>query len=82
MFTKLDVLEEVVFRNCLHTVAAKSFFFNPTNQKLVGFLDNLQKLAKSAFGNAAHPNNEQFIHDRMPPHPKESKNQAHLEKST
>ena len=28
--------------------------FNPANQKLVDFLDELQKLAKAAFGIAAH----------------------------
>ena len=42
--------------------------FNPANQKLVDFLDELQKLAKDAFGIAAHANIEQFIYAKMPPH--------------
>ena len=53
--------------------------FNPANQKLVDFLDELQKLAKDAFGIAAHAIIEQFIYAKMPPHLKKSKNQAHLE---
>ena len=56
--------------------------FNPANQKLFGFLDELQKLAKDAFGVAAQANIEQFIYAKMPPHLKKSINQAHLEKST
>ena len=42
--------------------------FNPANQKLVDFRDELQKLAKDAFGIAAHVNIEQFICAKMPPH--------------
>ena len=42
--------------------------FNPANQKLVDFLDELQKLAKDAFGIAAHAIIEQFIYAKMPPH--------------
>ena len=53
--------------------------FNPANQKLVYFLDELQKLAKGAFGIAAHAIIEQFIYAKMPPHLKKSINQAHLE---
>ena len=56
--------------------------FNPANQKLVDFLDELQKLAKDAFGIAAHAIIEQFIYDKMPPHLKKSINQAHLENGT
>ena len=56
--------------------------FNPANQKLVDFLDELQKLAKDAFGIAAHAIIEQFIYAKMPPHLKKSKNQAHLENGT
>ena len=56
--------------------------FNPANQKLVDFLDELQKLAKDAFGIAAHAIIEQFIYAKMPPHLKKSINQAHLEKGT
>ena len=53
--------------------------FNPANQKLIDFLDELQKLAKDAFGVAAQAIIEQFICAKMPPHPKNSSNQAHLE---
>ena len=53
--------------------------FNPTNQKLFDFLDELQKLAKDAFGVAAQVILEQFIYAKMPPHLKKSNNQAHLE---
>ena len=61
---------------------AKHFFqkiaFNPANQKFVDFLDELQKLAKDAFGIAAHAVIEQFIYAKMPPHLKKSKYQALL----
>ena len=56
--------------------------FNPANQKLVDFLDELQKLAKDAFGRAAHAIIEQFIYAKMPPHLKKSINQSHLENGT
>ena len=56
--------------------------FNPAKQKLVDFLDELQKLAKDAFGIAAHAIIEQFIYAKMPPHLKKSNNQAHLENGT
>ena len=56
--------------------------FNPANQKLVDFLDELQKLAKDAFGIAAHAFIEQFIYAKMPPQLKKSIHQAHLENGT
>ena len=56
--------------------------FNPANQKLVDFLDELQKLAKNAFGIPAHTIIEQFIYAKMPPHLKKLINQAHLENGT
>ena len=56
--------------------------FNPANQKLVDFLDELQKLAKDAFGMAAHAIIKQFIYAKMSPHLKKSINQAHLENGT
>ena len=56
--------------------------FNPANQKLIDFLDELQKLAKDAFGVAAQAIIEQFIYAKMPPHLKKSINQAHLENVT
>ena len=53
--------------------------FNPAKQKSIDFLDELQKLAKGAFGVAAQVISEQFIYAKMPPHLKKSINQAHLE---
>ena len=42
--------------------------FNPANQKLFDFLDELQKLATDAFGVAVQAIIEQFNHAKMPPH--------------
>ena len=56
--------------------------FNPTNQKLVDFIDELQKLAKDAFRIAAHAIIEQFIYAKMPPHLRKLIKQAHLENGT
>ena len=56
--------------------------FNPANQKLIDFLDELQKLAKDALGVAAQAIIEQLIYAKMPPHLKKSINQAHLENGT
>ena len=56
--------------------------FNPANHKLIDFLDELQKLAKDAFGVAAQAIIEQFIYAKMPPHLKKSIDQALLENST
>ena len=56
--------------------------FHPANQKLVDFLDELQKPAKDAFGIAAHATIEQFIYAKIPPHLKKSINRAHLENGT
>ena len=68
------------------TATAKHKFqrlvFNPANQKLIDFLDELQKLAKDAFGVVAQAIIEQFIYAKMPPHLKKSINQAHLENGT
>ena len=40
----------------------------PANQKLIDFLDELQKLAKDSFGVAAQAIIDQFIHAKMPAH--------------
>ena len=56
--------------------------FNPANLNLIDFLDELQKLAKDAFGVAAQAIIEQFIYAKMPPHLKKSFNQARLENGT
>ena len=54
---------------------------NPANQKLVDFLDELQKLARDVFRRPAHAIIEQFKYARMS-HLKKSRNQAHLENGT
>ena len=56
--------------------------FNPANQKLIDFLNELQNLAKYAFGVAAQVIIDQFIYAKMPPHMKKLINQAHLENGT
>ena len=56
--------------------------FNPANQNLNDFLDELQKLAKDAFRVATQAIIDQFIYAKMPPHLKNSINQAHLENGT
>ena len=57
--------------------------FNPANQQLVHFLDELQKLANDAFGIAAHAIIEQYIYAKMPPHlKKKTINQAPWENDT
>ena len=56
--------------------------FNPANQKLIDFLDELQKLAKDAFGVDAQAILDQFIYAKMPPHLKKSINQGHFENGT
>ena len=56
--------------------------FNPANHKFIDFLDELRKLAKDAFGVAAHAIIDQFIYAKMPPHLNKSINQAHLKIST
>ena len=60
----------------------QQLFFNPANQKLIEFLDELQKLAKDAFAVAAQAIIDQFIYAKTPPHLKKSINQAHLENGT
>ena len=56
--------------------------FNPANQKIVDFLDELQRLAKDSFGMAAHAIIEKLIYAKMPPHLKKSINQDHLDNGT
>ena len=56
--------------------------FNPATQKLIDFLDELQELAKDAFGVAAQAIIEQFIYAKMSPPLNKSINQAHLENGT
>ena len=56
--------------------------FNRANPKVIDFLDELQKLAKDAFGVAVQAIIEQFINAKMPPHLKKSINQTDLENGT
>ena len=56
--------------------------FNPANQKVFVFLDELQKLAKDGFGVDAQDVREQFIFAKMPPHLKKLIHQEHLENGT
>ena len=57
----------------------QQLLFNPANQKLIEFLDELQKMAKDAFGVDAQAIIDQFIYAKMSPHLKKSINQVHLE---
>ena len=50
--------------------------FNPVNQMLADFSDELQKLAKDVFGITAHAIIEQFIYAKMPSHLNKSINQT------
>ena len=56
--------------------------FNPANQKLIDFLDELQKLAKDTFGVAAQAIIDQFIYAKTPCHLEKSINQARLQNGT
>ena len=56
--------------------------FNPANQKLIDFLDELRNLANNAFGDDVQAIIEQFIYAKMPPNLRKSINQAHLENGT
>ena len=56
--------------------------FNPANQRLIDFLDELQKLVKSTFGVDAQAIIEHFFYAKMLPHLKKSIDQAHLENGT
>ena len=48
------------------------------DRKLVVVLDKHQRLAKDAFGIAAHGMNKQFIHTKLPAHLYKPTYQAHL----
>ena len=53
--------------------------FNPANQKLFDFSDQLQILAKDAFGDAAQLSIEHFIYAKLSPHLIKSINRASLQ---
>ena len=56
--------------------------FDPENQKLSDFLEELQESAEKAFGENAHQMIENLLYAKMPPHLKKSINQAYLENGT
>ena len=56
--------------------------FDPENQKLPDFLEELQESAKKAFGDNAHHMIENLLYAKMPPYLKKSINQAYLENGT
>ena len=56
--------------------------FQPENQKLPDFLEELQESAEKAFGDSAHQMIENLLYAKMPPHLKKSINQAYLENGT
>ena len=53
--------------------------FEPKNQKLPDFLEELQESAGKAFGDNAHQMIENLLYAKMSPHLKKSNNQAYLE---
>ena len=55
---------------------------NPANQKVIDFLDELQKLATNALGVGTQAVSEVFMYVRMPPHWTKSLNQALLQNET
>ena len=57
-------------------------FFDPENQKLPDFLEELQESAEKAFGDNAHRMIENLLYAKMPPHLTKSINQAYLENGT
>ena len=57
-------------------------FFDPENQKLPNFLEELEESAEKAFGVNAHQMIENLLYAKMPPHLKKSINQAYLENGT
>ena len=57
-------------------------FFDPENQKLPDFLEELQESAEKAFGDNAHQMIENLLYAKMPPQLKKSINQAYLENGT
>ena len=52
------------------------FSFDPENQKLPDFLEELQESAEKAFGDNAHHMIENLLYAKMPLHLKKSINQA------
>ena len=57
-------------------------FFDPENQKLPDFLEELKESAEKAFGVNAHQMIENLLYAKMPPHLKKFNIQAYLENGT
>ena len=53
--------------------------FEPENQKLPEFLEELQESAENAFGDNAHEMIENLLYAKMPPHLKKSIDQSYFE---
>ena len=87
--TKKDNLEEVItafkrrFGDFQSSAKARcewdALHFDPTKQKLLKFLDALQKTAKEAFGSEAQKFIDKAIYAKMPDHVKKILNRAYLE---
>ena len=62
--------------------AFQRLVFNHASQKIIKFLDEVQKLSEDASGIAAQAIIEQLIYAKIPPHLEKSVNQAYLENGT
>ena len=56
--------------------------FDPENQKLPDFLEELQESAEKAFGENAYQMIENLLYAKMPSHLRKSINQVYLENGT
>ena len=88
-FTTLEDILKVFRRKYVKPESSASakhrfnrLFFDPENQKLPNFLEELQESAEKAFGDNAHQMIENLQYAKMPPHLKKSINQAYLENGT
>ena len=88
-FTTLEDILKVFRRKYVKPESSASakhrfnrLFFDPENQKLPDFLEELQESAEKAFGDNAHQMIENLLYAKMPPHLKKSINQAYLENGT
>ena len=84
--TTLEVILKVFRRKYVKPEASASakhrfdrLTFDPENQKLPNFLEDLQENAEKAFDDSAQQMIENLLYAKMPPHPKKSINQAYLE---
>ena len=73
VFRRKYVNQKPVLRHRFHRLK-----YDPENQKLLDFLEDLQESAKKAFGDNVHHMIENLLYAKMPPHLKKSINQAYL----